>query len=137
MQRRALLGIAILIITLIVTATTYATVPGDVRNDQTKYDNALSASATMSIDNGTASLKGRLTGKTGVTKIKCTLTLQKKESGNWNNVESWSKEVNATSITFTKTRSVSHGTYRTKAKFKVYKGGTCETITKYSSQATY
>lgn len=133
--RKCLILVAVLVIITASAASVYAVAPGEELHPN--YDNAINANATISVSNGTASLKGTLTGKPGVTKIKCTLTLQKKDSGTWGNVESWSKEVNATSISFTKTRSISHGTYRTKAKFKVYKGGTSETITKYSSQVTY
>jgi hypothetical protein len=114
----------------------YAALPGG-GDFQPNYDNATIVITNISIAGGTATMNSTLQGRSGVTKIKCTLTLQKKSSSSWSGVESWSKEVNASSMTFTKTRTVSHGTYRAKATFKVYKGGSYETITKYSSQKTY
>ena len=137
MFKKSIICFMAIIFVLLTMSLSYASDTGSGAAIEPNYDNAISATSTITISGGAATIKSTLTGKPGVTKIKCTMTLQKNSSGTWNNVQSWSKEVNATTLSFKKTYSVSHGTYRSKAVFKVYKGASCETITKYSSQVTY
>ena len=60
------------------------------------------------------------------------LTLQKKVSGSWNTVNSWSTTVYSSSGYLSKTQSVGSGTYRVKG---VYTSGG-ETVTVYSATNT-
>lgn len=71
-----------------------------------------------------------------ITKIKITQTLQKKKGGSWVDKTSWSNTFNGcTAFYSTSKSSVASGTYRVKTVVKVYNGGSCETITKYSGSA--
>ncbi len=74
------------------------------------------------------------------TTISITQTLQVKKSSSWSNVSgaSWTKTVNANSITMRNTKSnLSSGTYRLKSEYTLTaKDGTTETITVYSLEAT-
>ncbi len=117
------------------TLPSYAIVENDDQNSKYTYTNKVSVS--MSITGSETKMTAALEGKPVVTKIKCTLTIQKYNSGSWSAIQSWSKEVNAKVLSLKKTYNVSHGTYRTKAIFKVYKNSSYETVTKYSSSVTY
>ena len=71
------------------------------------------------------------------TKIYATMTLQKKSGGSWSNIEKWEKTTYGRTLTLSKTKAVSKGTYRIKCVIKAYKNSDCETKTTYSQVITY
>lgn len=88
-------------------------------------------------DNGTATVKGSITGYAGTTtKTSVHLYLQKYKNEKWTAVADWTSTQNASSCTLSKSKSVAKGKYRVKVVCKAYMGTKCETVTKYSS-ATY
>ena len=102
------------------------------------YNYTSAVTSTLSISSKTATCKSTIVGKTGVTtKIVITQRLQKKNDDSWNNVQTWTKTVNAVNATFTNTKSsLATGTYRTRTIAKVYKGTAYETIYKNSTTVT-
>ena len=91
----------------------------------------------LSISGTTATCSSSLSGLSSVTKMKITMTLQKKNFLSWEDVESWTQIVLTRGTAFEKTRTgLSSGTYRLKVVFVVYSGTNSETATKYSSQRT-
>lgn len=61
---------------------------------------------------GVASISGFVRGKTGVTSTYVKVTLQKKVSGVWIDVESWEDSSNTRSASIAETYQISRGTYR-------------------------
>lgn len=61
---------------------------------------------------GVASISGFVRGKAGVTGTYVEVTLQKKVSGGWIDVESWEKSSSTRSTSVAETYQVSRGTYR-------------------------
>lgn len=93
------------------------------------YTGYTSAKASMRISGSTAICAGNLVLKSKYT-ASCTLTLQKKVSGEWTKVASWSS-----SGTTSQSHSVTSGkTYRAKfhGSVKNSSGNTVETFTRYS-----
>ena len=102
------------------------------------YAYTISVDSRLSISSKTATCKSIVMGISGTTtKIEITQRLQKKNGDSWNNVQSWTKTVNAVNATFTNTKSsLATGTYRTRTIAKVYKGTAYETIYKNSTTVT-
>lgn len=72
-----------------------------------------SYSTELSISsNGVATITGIVKGKSGVTSTYVKVTLQKSESGEWVDVESWEKSSDTRNVTVAETYQVSRGTYR-------------------------
>lgn len=72
-----------------------------------------SYSTELSISsNGVATITGMVRGKSGVTSTYVKVTLQKSESGEWLDVESWEDSSDTRSVTIAETYQVSRGTYR-------------------------
>ena len=89
------------------------------------------------ISGSTATCKGIVTGKSGITtKIKTQLYLQKYSGGSWKTVDSWSGSKNGLNYLMARSKYVSKGKYRTKAVFKIYAGNRVETLTRYSGTTT-
>lgn len=98
------------------------------------YVGLKSASATLGIKGNTATCTGNVTLKSSSYTVSCTMTLQKKVSGDWNKVTSWSS-----TGTISKTHSVTDGkTYRVRfhGSVKNSKGTTVDTFTTYSKTVT-
>ena len=73
--------------------------------------------ASLSISGSTASCYSKLTAKRSVS-LKIKMTLQKKSGSTWSNVQSWSASKTGTSLTLSKTKSVTSGSsYRLKVTF--------------------
>lgn len=98
-----------------------------------------SAYANLSIStSGTATSKGIVVGKPNITtKITIHLYLQKYSGGKWITYKDWSGEKKGYTYTFSKSSSVGHGKYRTKAVCKAYSGTAYEAVTKYSGAVSY
>ena len=98
------------------------------------YSYTSSIKATLNNSNGKALCAGSVTGYNGkTTKIKITMTLQKKTLLWWNEVENWSSTVNNYKSTLEKIATVGSGKHRVKVEAVVYSGSSSETITVYSS----
>lgn len=99
------------------------------------YSYTQSAAASLDISNGVATCLATLKGYSGTTtKIEVTMTLQKKTALWWPDVISWSTTYNNYYMNLSRSESVSSGTYRVKAEFKVYNGSKSETVTVYSGE---
>lgn len=113
----------------------------DIGTDETVMPQSIDTTktVTLSISSGTATSACRVTGTSGsVTKISIAMYLQKKSSsGTYSTVHTWSGSKESNYYNFSKSCSVSKGTYRVKAKITCYKGTASETTTKYSSAKTY
>ncbi len=101
-----------------------------------KYINMTSVG--LHIDGTTATCTSSIDCYSGTTKIKTTLTLQKKKNlFSWEDVESWSQIVLAEETSFVKSRTgLASGSYRVKVVFLVYQGTNTETVTDYSLTRT-
>ncbi len=102
------------------------------------YNYANTVNAILNNSNGKAECKGVVTGYNGTTtKIKITMTLQKKKLLWWSKAEEWTTTVSDYKTTFAKTAAVSSGKYRVKVEAVVYSGSKSETITVYSSTVEF
>ena len=89
---------------------------------------------SLLINNKTATITGKATGKEGITtKIHVKLVLQKYSDGSWSKVEAYEKTEKAAYCVLEKTKSVSSGKYRVKGVYTVYKGEKSEKTTQYSN----
>lgn len=84
----------------------------------------------ISISGNSATCRSTVSGKSGVTKIIITQTLQKYSYGSWANYKPGKvKTTYGTNASYSNTySSLSSGTYRTKTVVDVYKGSAYETI---------
>lgn len=102
-----------------------------------EYTNTTYTSLSIS-SSGTATCLATLSGYTDVTtKIVIKMTLQKKTLFWWSEVDSWTKTINDSYGSLTKTASVGSGTYRVKVEFTVYSGSNSEEITTYSQEKSF
>lgn len=96
-------------------------------------------STTLGISSGTATSTCRVVGTTKkITKISITMYLQKKSSsGSYSTIETWSGSKNSYCYTLKKSKGVSKGTYRVKARITCYKSGKSESSVHFSNTKTY
>lgn len=105
---------------------------------QPRYSYTSSISTTLNSSNGNAVCGTIVEGYANTaTKIKVTMTLQKKTLLWWSEAESWTTTVNDYYISFYKTASVKSGKYRVKSEIVVYSGSASESITKYSVEKEF
>lgn len=85
----------------------------DIQMVEPKMTYIYSYSTELSISSdGVATVTGMIRGKSGVTSTYVKVTLQKSESGQWIDVESWEESSSTRSITIAETYQVVRGTYR-------------------------
>lgn len=105
---------------------------------QPYYIYTSSVNVTLSNSSGNAKCTTTVNGYVDTaTKIKITMTLQKKTLFWWSKDTSWTTTVSDYYASLSKTASVGSGTYRVKAECVVYSGSASETITQYSSERTF
>lgn len=105
---------------------------------QPYYNYTSSVNVTLSNSSGNAKCTTIVNGYVGTTtKIKITMTLQKKTLFWWSKDTSWTTTVSDYYASMSKTASVNSGTYRIKAECVVYSGSASETITQYSSERSF
>ena len=94
------------------------------------------ANATIRINNGSATVSGRMEGIHGVTtKVTIHLYLQQYSNGRWVNYDDWLESNEGISCTVSKTVTVPTGyKYRAKASCYAYAGSNYEHIVKYSKE---
>lgn len=81
------------------------------------YSTIGTAYASLTISGSTANCYSKLTAQKS-SSLKIKMTLQKKSGSTWSNVQSWSTSKTGTSLTLSKTKTVtSGGTYRLKVTF--------------------
>lgn len=100
---------------------------------QPRYTYADHVDAFLSISGKTAYVDAEAQGKSNVSKIKLTVTLQKKSGSSWSTVKTWTDTDSSDYVYVSEERSVSSGTYRVKAT-AVFNGS--ETVTTYSDTET-
>lgn len=98
-----------------------------------------SASADLSINDGTAFVSGSLVGVRGTTtKATVHLYLQQYRNGEWINYGDWLESNDGRNCIVSRTISVPKGyTYRAKASCYAYAGSNSEHVMKYSSEVKY
>ncbi len=105
---------------------------------QPRYSYTSTVSVTLANSNGKASCNTAVKGYSSLaTKIKITMTLQKKTLFWWSEVDSWTTTVSDYYASLSKTVSVDSGTHRIKSEIVVYSGSASESITKYSSEKEF
>ena len=105
---------------------------------QPRYSYTSSISTTLMNASGTAKCSTSVVGYSGITtKIKITMTLQKKTLLWWSEVETWTVTANDYVASIAKSVSVNGGKHRVKADIVVYGGSASESITKYSSEKEF
>ena len=127
----------ILAILLIFTGAVAVSAATGEETVQPLYDYTSSTTVNLSISDGTAKCSSRLIGYSTTTKIKITMTLQKKTLLWWSEVDSWTATYSDTVASLYKTCSVESGKYRVKTVFVAYCGSDSETITTYSPEYDY
>lgn len=90
------------------------------------------------ISDGKATVKGWVTGQTGVAdRCKVVAYLQEKSGTTWKNVATWSDESNGGRASVSEVKKVAAGkTYRAKAVVTAWSGSNSESETIYSSEET-
>lgn len=117
--------------------TAHAALPETETPLQPQWNATASFTPLLSISNGTASCKVKLSGdSSNVDQIEITMRLQKLVIGIWMDQEVWTTTMQDFEDMFIQTATVSSGTYRVKAECKVYRSIFCDEITDYSSQVT-
>lgn len=105
------------------------TIANNISGIQPYYEYANIVTATLSKSNGKAVCNANVIGYNGTTtKIKITMTLQKKTLLWWSTVDEWTTTVNSYQAVFSKTRAVNSGKHRVKVCAIVYSGSNSETI---------
>ena len=103
-----------------------------ITGERYSYTNTISS--RIGVSGKTATCKSIIVAVSSVTKIVVTQKLQKKVSGEWTNVKTWSKTFNSFTATYTNSKdSLSSGTYRTRTVAKVYKNSNYESVSANSS----
>lgn len=105
---------------------------------QPRYSYTSTVSTTLTSSSGNARCGTSVLGYDGITtKIKITMTLQKKTLLWWSKVETWTTTANDYVASIAKTVSVDSGKYRVKAEIVTYSGSASESITQYSSEKEF
>lgn len=104
---------------------------------QPLLDYTSSATVNLVISSGTAHCTSQLIGYASTSKIKITMTLQKKTLLWWSEVDSWTATYNDNFAAMSKSCSVGSGKYRIKTVFVAYCGSDSETITVNSPEKDY
>lgn len=97
-----------------------------------QYVSLEEGTATLAISGGTANCRTLASCKTSKN-ISITMTLQKASGNSWINVTTWSGSKTSTRFSFEKSRNISKGKYRVKAKIKYGS----DSKTTYSSSKSY
>ncbi len=94
---------------------------------------------SLSISSGTATSSVKVKGEPGgITKIAITMYLQKKSSsGSYSTIATWSGSKKSYYYSLKKSKSVSKGTYRVKARITCYKNGKSESSVHFSNTKAY
>ena len=130
--------IVLFVMTLAIISTSFVNVYANdderepIAGERYSYTNTISS--RIGVSGKTATCKSIIVAVSSVTKIVVTQKLQKKVSGEWTNVKTWSKTFNSFTATYTNSKgSLSSGTYRTRTVAKVYKNSNYETVSANSS----
>jgi len=137
-RKRIVTVISVCIAMLCSTASAFATI-SEVPEAGVYANNYLSASASISLSSGTATVSGKITGIAGqTTKTSVHLYLQQYKSGSWQTVKDWTSTGSTMSRSLSKSKSVTKGyKYRAKAVCQAYVGSKVEKVTKYSKTVSY
>jgi len=105
---------------------------------QPRYSYTSTVTTSLKDSSGKAKCTSILYGYDGITtKIKITMTLQKKSLLWWSDVEEWTTTASDYYATLSKTYAVGSGKYRVKTVYTVYSGSESESITDYSSTVEF
>ena len=104
---------------------------------QPRYNYTVSVTPSLSITSSQAKCSVVITGNTNVTRIKVKIILQEKGLLNWNNITTWTDEVNSNRLsTSYHYGPVDSGKYRVKVEATVYAGTSSESVSATSSTVT-
>ncbi|HHW94922.1 MAG TPA: hypothetical protein GX736_03200 [Mogibacterium sp.] len=99
-----------------------------------KYDQNINLRTYISLEKDNATVVCSVRDlKQSATKITTRLYFQKYSGGKWVNITNWSKSANGAKLTLRKSKTVKSGKYRAKSVTTIYKGGSSEKVTQYSS----
>ena len=141
-MKKRIVSIALMLVLMITSISSSLVVNAALPEDngseiQPMYTYISDLGYDLSISGTTATCSSSLSGLSSVTKMKITMTLQKKNFLSWEDVESWTQIVLTQDTVFTKQRtSLSSGTYRLKVVYVVYSGTNSETMTDYPPQVS-
>lgn len=103
-----------------------------------QYTYINSASCTLTISDGIATVKGTVQKTPSGKTISLTCILQKKSGSSWTDMTSWTESSSTSlSVHISEKYSVSKGEYRVKANYSVSGSGGTETGTVYSKTVKY
>lgn len=107
-------------------------------NPDARYNNIYKISSSLTRSGSNAVVSSSVRGQSGVTKTSVTSTLQRKVSGKWVNVKSWTDTQNKILSSLNKTNSITKGySYRVMTKGTAYRGSVGESGTVYSNVINY
>ena len=129
--------VASLVLAMLMLFVGSVAVSADDGDIQPLLDYTSSATVNLVISNNTAYCASQLIGYSSTTKIKITMTLQKKSLLWWSEADSWSATYYGNTAAMSRDCSVDSGTYRIKTVFVVYCGDDSETITVTTSEKDY
>lgn len=131
----------ILLLTMFVTVSAAEVAPGPGDPLVPEYTYISNVSATLTASGSTLTVKLYCKGVVGTTSISATFYLQRWNGSSWvsapfGSASAVSATASGREMNRTFTATVSSGTYRIKAVFKVYCNGSSETATVYSNTVT-
>ena len=133
---RKLTGLFLVLVTLLSFSLNSFALAVQEPEIQPYYSYTSNVNTLLSISGEKAMCSAILTGKSGTTtKVKITMTLEKKVLFWWSEKETWTQTFNSYSGTLSKTYSdAGSGTYRVSAEYVAYSGTKSETITDTSAE---
>lgn len=110
----------------------------DIKNMIPRYKYVQYAKSDLTIRNGNATIKSYMSSSVKTTKSLITSRLQKKVSGSWTTIDSWTTSTNKNSCSLSKVKSVAKGyEYRVFSTVKAYYNSDSESIAVYSPVKRY
>lgn len=107
-------------------------------NQDARYNNIYKISSSLTKSGSNAVISSSVRGQNGVTKTSVTSTLQRKVSGKWVNVTSWTNTQSKILSSLNKTTPITKGySYRVMTKGTAYRGSVAESSTVYSNIINY
>lgn len=110
----------------------------EINNLAPRYKYIKYATSNLDIKNGSATINSHMTSSLNTTKSLITSRLQRKVSGSWVTIDSWTVSSNKNSCSLGKIKSVSKGSeYRVFSTVKAYSNSDFESIAVYSPIKRY
>lgn len=132
---RKLIGTLLALVMLFSFNTTSLALATETPEIQPRYTYVSNANTSLKMSGGNAYCTATVKGYSSVSKVKITMTLEKKVLFWWSEQQTLTQTFNSSSGTLSKTYSdISGGTYRVSAEYIAYSGSKSETIEDTSSE---